>query len=176
VESGHSGGLVNQSGGVAIVAAGNLRQRDAQRRNRMTIPQWALLAFAVWTLLVLFGTVGVYRWSRILKGQVPISAWQADQSQGSEWYRRAMRAHVNCVENLPVFGAIVYCAAIAGARGNLLDTLALTVVAGRIGQTTVHLSVTQTNAAASLRFSFFLLQVLSMFGMAALAARTAAPF
>jgi uncharacterized MAPEG superfamily protein len=140
----------------------------------MTIPQWALLAFAVWTLLVLFGTVGVYRWTRILTGRVPISAWQADQPQGSEWYRRAMRAHVNCVENLPVFGAIVYCATVAGARGSLLDALAGIVVACRVAQTAVHLSVPQTNAAASLRFSFFLVQVLGMFGMAVLAARSAA--
>ena len=27
----------------------------------MTIPQWALLGFAIWTLLVLFATVSVYR-------------------------------------------------------------------------------------------------------------------
>jgi hypothetical protein len=73
----------------------------------MTVPQWALLGFAVWTLLVLFGTVGVYRWSRILTGRVRISEWQADVPQGSEWYLRAMRAHMNCVENLPVFAAIV---------------------------------------------------------------------
>lgn len=140
----------------------------------MTIPQWSLFGFAVWTLLVLFGTVGVYRWSRILTGQVAISAWQADLPQGSEWYRRAMRAHANCVENLPVFGVIVYCATVAGARGGLLDALAMVVLAARIGQTTVHLSVAQTNAPASLRFGFFLVQVLSMFGMAILAATSAA--
>jgi uncharacterized MAPEG superfamily protein len=140
----------------------------------MTIPQWALLGFAVWTLLVLLGTVGVYRWSRILTGQVPISAWQADLPQGSEWYRRAMRAHVNCVENLPVFGAAVYCATLAGAQGSLLDAFALIVLIARIGQTTVHLSVAQTNAAASLRFGLFLVQVLSTFGIAILAATSAA--
>jgi uncharacterized MAPEG superfamily protein len=139
----------------------------------MTIPQWAVLAFAVWTLVVLFATVGVYRWSRILTGRVSISEWQADISQGSEWYRRAMRAHVNCVENLPVFGAIVYCATSADARGTLLDLLALAVLAARIAQTIIHLSVAQTNAAASARFGFFLIQALSMLGMAAIAAGTA---
>ena len=50
----------------------------------MTMPQWALLGSAVWTLLVLFGTVGVYRWSRILTGRVRISEWQADLPQGSD--------------------------------------------------------------------------------------------
>ena len=139
----------------------------------MTIPQLALLGFAVWTVLVLFATVGVYRWARILTGRTAISEWQADLAQGGEWYRRAMRAHVNCVENLPVFGAIVYCATIAGARGSLLDLLALSVLVARVAQTTVHLSVTQTNAAASLRFFFLLVQVLSMLAMAALTASAA---
>jgi hypothetical protein len=35
----------------------------------VSIPVLALLAFAVWTLLLLFGSVGVYRWSRILSGR-----------------------------------------------------------------------------------------------------------
>lgn len=34
----------------------------------MTIPILAILAFATWTLLLLFGSVGVYRWRRILTG------------------------------------------------------------------------------------------------------------
>jgi hypothetical protein len=29
----------------------------------MPIPVWVLLGFAAWTLLILFTTVGVYRWS-----------------------------------------------------------------------------------------------------------------
>ena len=32
----------------------------------MPIPVWVLLGFAAWTLIILFTTVGVYRWSRIL--------------------------------------------------------------------------------------------------------------
>ncbi len=140
----------------------------------MTTPQWALLGFAAWTLLVLLGTIGVYRWSRILTGRTPISEWQADVPQGSEWYRRAMRAHMNCVENLPVFAATVFCVTAAGAEGNLVNVLAIGVVTARICQTTVHLAFTQTNTAASLRFAFFFVQVLCLFGMAALAAMTAA--
>jgi hypothetical protein len=31
----------------------------------VTVPLWALLGFATWTVLLLLGTVGVYRWSRI---------------------------------------------------------------------------------------------------------------
>ena len=66
----------------------------------MPIPVWVLLGFAAWTLLILFATVGVYRWSRILTGRTAIATWRAAEQQGSEWYRRAMRAHINCLENL----------------------------------------------------------------------------
>jgi MAPEG family len=62
-----------------------------------------LLGFAAWTLLTLFTTIGVYRWIRILTGRAAIAEWRADEVQGSEWYRRALRAHMNCVENLPVY-------------------------------------------------------------------------
>jgi uncharacterized MAPEG superfamily protein len=111
----------------------------------MTIPQWALLGFAVWTLLVLFGTVGVYRWSRILTGQTRISEWQADLPQGSDWYQRAMRAHMNCVENLPVFTAIVVCATATGADSRLLDLQAGAILVARICQTTVYLAWTPSD-------------------------------
>jgi uncharacterized MAPEG superfamily protein len=126
----------------------------------------ALLGFAVWTLLVLFGTVGVYRWSRILTGRVRISEWQADQPQGSEWYQRAMRAHMNCVENLPVFAAVVLCATVTGADSRLLDLLAGAILVARIFQTTVHLAFTPSDAAASVRFAFFFVQALCMLAMA----------
>ena len=74
----------------------------------MTVPVWMLVGFAVWTVLLLLATVGVYRWSRILTGRLPIRSFRADQVEGADWYIRAMRAHANCVENLPVFGAIVF--------------------------------------------------------------------
>ncbi len=139
----------------------------------MTVPQWALLGFAVWTLMVLLGPVGVYRWSRILTGRAAISEWQADLVQGSDWYRRAMRAHMNCVENLPVFAAIVLCASFAGARGPLIDWSAAGVLAARIVQTTIHLAFAPSNPAASARFGFFFLQVIFMVVIAVETAITA---
>jgi len=51
----------------------------------MTIPLWVLLGYAAWTLLTLFTTVGVYRWSHILTGHTAIAEWRADEVQGSEW-------------------------------------------------------------------------------------------
>jgi hypothetical protein len=50
-----------------------------------------LLGFAAWTLLTLFVTVGISRWSRILTGCATITEWRADLPQGSDWYERAMQ-------------------------------------------------------------------------------------
>src|SRR6188474_1318009 len=100
----------------------------------MTIPVWMLLGFATWTALLLLFTIGIYRWTRIFSGTVPIRDFPADASGGAEWYRRATRAHANCIENLPVFGAIVVVAAAVGARGAALDALRVVLLCARIGQ------------------------------------------
>jgi len=127
----------------------------------MSIPVWVLLGFAVWTLLLLLGTVGVYRWSRILTGRVPIRDFKADAVEGDDWYKRAMRAHANCVENLPVLAAIVVALQASGTTGRSVDGAALLVLAARIPQSLVHVCFVQNNAAVSVRFAFFLPQILA---------------
>jgi MAPEG family len=94
----------------------------------MNVPVLVLLSFAAWTLLTLFGSVGVYRWSRILTRRASIAEWRADAPQGSEWYQRAMRAHMNCVENLPIFGALVIALMATGLQRPSIDALSLTLL------------------------------------------------
>jgi uncharacterized MAPEG superfamily protein len=124
----------------------------------VTVPAWMLLGFATWTLLLLLLTVGVYRWSRIFAGRVPIRNFPADASGGEDWYRRATRAHANCIENLPVFGAIVFGLYVANVASPLVDTLAATVLAARIVQSMVHVCFVHTNTVASVRFTFYFVQ------------------
>jgi uncharacterized MAPEG superfamily protein len=118
-----------------------------------------LLGFAAWTVLLLLATVGVYRWSRILTGRMAIRNFRADQVEGAEWYKRAMRAHANCVENLPVFGAIVIALYIGNVGGALVDRLAAAILVARIMQSLVHVCFVQTNALVSVRFGFFFVQI-----------------
>jgi uncharacterized MAPEG superfamily protein len=84
-----------------------------------------------------------------------------------------MRAHLNCVENLPVYGAIVLVIVVSGAQSAMLDILALTLMGARVAQTLIHVSREQTNLLASLRFAFFFLQLICMLWMAALVVRHA---
>ncbi len=141
----------------------------------MPVPVWVLLGFASWTLLTLFTTVGWYRWSRILTGRAQISEFRAEAAQGDEWYRRAMRAHANCLENLPVYGAIVVAMLAAGVRAQSLDALAIVLLAARVCQTVTHIAFDPTNAVVSVRFGFFFTQAVCMISMAIIVAVRALP-
>ena len=135
----------------------------------MTLPLVSLLGFATWTLVVLAATVGVHRWSLILTRRARINAFPPDAPTGPGWYQRATRAHLNCVENLPVFGAIVLVATLVGRHGRLLDALSVAVLGARVCQTLIHVSFVQTERAVSFRFSFFTVQLVAMLWMAVLA-------
>jgi uncharacterized MAPEG superfamily protein len=125
----------------------------------MTIPQWALLGFATWTLLLLVATVGVYRWGMILFRGARVGSFRSDQLEGAGWYQRGVRAHANCTENLPVFAAIVFVISATRVGGEVVDTLCLLVLAARVCQSLVHLSHTQTDAWVAVRFFFFSVQL-----------------
>jgi uncharacterized MAPEG superfamily protein len=129
-----------------------------------------LLGFAAWTLPFLFTTVGVYRWSRILTGRTAIPAWRADEQRGDEWYRKAIRSHLNCMENLPVYTAIVAAILAAHVTSPILDALAITFLVARICHSSIHLLVEQTNTVAAMRFAFFLVQAMGMIAMGILVA------
>jgi uncharacterized MAPEG superfamily protein len=131
-------------------------------KDFLSVPLWVLLGFAAWTLATLTFSVGVYRWSRIFTGRASVSEWRADRQQGSEWYQRAMRAHQNCVENLPVYTALVVALLASGTSGAIIDGLALAILVARVCQTLVHLCLRQTDLVASARFIFFLVQVVAM--------------
>jgi len=129
----------------------------------MTLPVWMLLGFAAWTALLLLFTVGIYRWTRIFTGRVAIRNFPADASGGEEWYRRATRAHANCIENLPVFGAIVFGLQVGHVTGPLVDALAVTVLIARVLQSSVHVGFTHSNTVASFRFGFYFVQFICFF-------------
>lgn len=134
----------------------------------MTFPVWMLLAFALWTVSLLLFTIGIYRWTRILTGRVEIKNFRADNAQGDNWYSRAMRAHANCIENLPVFGAIVFALYASDLSGGLINVLATIVVLARIGQSIIHVAIVQTNTVAFIRFIFFFTQLICFVGLAAI--------
>ena len=139
----------------------------------MSIPIWMLLGFAAWTVLFLLSTIGVYRWNRILTGQTPIKEFRADQVEGADWYRRSMRAHANCIENLPVFGSVVFALYVSQLSGATISYLCITVLVARVMQSLVHVCLEQTNTVAAMRFIFYFVQIVCFVTLIAMVVRHA---
>jgi uncharacterized MAPEG superfamily protein len=126
-----------------------------------------LLGFAIWTALVLICTIGLYRLSRVFTGRAGMASFPADAPEGAAWYLRAMRAHANCVENLPLFAVVVFALYASGISSQATDVMAAIVLAARVVQSVVHVSTVQTDRIVSVRFTFFLAQLLCFLGIAA---------
>ena len=135
----------------------------------MTIPQWTLLGFAAWTLALLVATVGVYRWGNILFANARIASFRSDALDGADWYQRGTRAHANCIENLPVFGAIVFVITAMGLQGPVVDALCIAILLARVIQSTVHVSLAQTDAIVAVRFSFYSVQLVCFIALIVMA-------
>jgi uncharacterized membrane protein YecN with MAPEG domain len=140
----------------------------------MTLSLWMLLAFAAWTFTVLLVGIGVRRWTLILTGSAELTSFPADTPHGGVAYRRAVRAHANCVENLPVFAAIVLVAAAAGLNPRGFAALSVVVMTARVLQTLTHALLPETNRTVALRFGLFFTQVVAMVAMAVELAAAAA--
>ncbi|MCH8348207.1 MAG: MAPEG family protein [Proteobacteria bacterium] len=134
----------------------------------MTTPLWVLLGFAMWTIVMVL-QIGFHRWKSFFAGTVPKGGFPSDVPPEHGWYRRAMQAHRNCVENLVVYGAIVVVLTVRGLDTPLLDNLALAVIAGRILQSLVHVFLEQTRQIVLVRFSFYFVQLASMIWMGVIA-------
>jgi uncharacterized MAPEG superfamily protein len=66
---------------------------------------------------------------------------RADVPQGNEWYQRAMRAHMNCVENLPIYTAVVVALVATHMQSATIDRLAVALMIARVAQTFTHIAL-----------------------------------
>jgi uncharacterized MAPEG superfamily protein len=116
---------------------------------------FALVGYAAWTL-VLLGGIAVLRSSLTLSGRREANSFGVDGSDVSEFSNRLCRAHANCYESLPIFGALVLAALVTG-HGGITDALAPWVLAARVGQSVTHL-ISTSSQAVLVRFGFFSVQ------------------
>ena len=125
-------------------------------------PIVALILFAAWTLFLVFTSVN-WRLFEILRG-VPANSWTRGKAKESPaWVTRCEHAHMNCLENLPIF-AVIVLAAYGLQQTPAILALAPIVLAARIGQSVVHL-IGVSHWLVLLRAAFFTVQVLLMFLM-----------
>jgi uncharacterized MAPEG superfamily protein len=86
---------------------------------------------------------------------------------GTDTYWRLNRAHLNCIENLPIFGVVVLTAHAAGVD---VGSLAAGVLAARIAQSLAHLSSGRSRVIL-VRGTFFVVQLVLILAMLVLTAR-----
>lgn len=124
----------------------------------MTVGLYCLLGFGLWTILIVVLGIGRIRLTQVLVGEAKATDFPADVAHGSPGYRRILRAHANCVENLPLFGAVTLTAAITGRHGGMFDTLPIVYLGARVCQSTTHIA-SGSAMAINVRFSFFVVQL-----------------
>ena len=129
----------------------------------MTTPLWCLLGFVAWTLVLLVA-IAFARVGAVLTGVKKANEFPSGVPHGGDGYWRLNRAHMNCLENIPMFGSVVLVAAVAGIHAPILGTLAKTYLGARIGQSLSHVA-SGSVIAVNVRFTFFLVQVGCLVGM-----------
>lgn len=123
----------------------------------------ALLWFTVLTLAVMFVYVN-YRVVLVLGMKKKANEWTRGQpNDDPAFITRAHHAHLNCVENLPIFAIIVLVANALG-KNPVVDAVACYFLAARLAQTTVHL-ISTSPTMVFIRANLFIVQVALCFWM-----------
>ena len=117
----------------------------------------ALVAFAAWTALLVFGLANL-RLVYAIRTKKALNSFSPAGDDLEGLPQRWTRAHLNCLEFLPIFGAVAL-SAVALGKTAITDPLAMVVLYARIGQSVVHLIGT-TVPLVFVRAAFFVVQLL----------------
>jgi uncharacterized MAPEG superfamily protein len=119
---------------------------------------FALLGLVAWTVLLVLLLVN-QRGLLVMSGRMKVNAFAADGSNTPGTFgQRLVRAHANCVENVPLFCAVLLYAMVT-QQTVITDPLAPTLLVARIVQSVVHLLSTSA-LAVWVRFAAFLVQLI----------------
>lgn len=116
-----------------------------------------LVGFAVWTIVLVL-CIGIWRVMNVLAGKGGPGAFPGGVKHGSEAYWRLNRAHMNCVENLPVFAVLAFAGLQLGVADMNYAWAAHIVLAARIVQSLIHIA-SGAAIAVTLRFLAFGVQI-----------------
>jgi uncharacterized MAPEG superfamily protein len=116
----------------------------------------SLTGFLAWSLALLV-VMELIRCKLVLTGAIPSNGFRPDNSNLSPFMQRLARAHLNCLEGLPIFGGLMLVA-LATDRGHVTDSLAPVLFGARVVQSTIHL-ISVSNFAVQARFTAFAVQM-----------------
>lgn len=130
----------------------------------MTTPIYALMGFVFWTVFLVLAIGGV-RVLQVMKGEAAANGFPSGQPHGGDAYWRLNRAHMNAVENLPLFASVVLAGHVTGLTNGTFATLAQVYVIARVLQSLIHVS-SGSVVAVNLRFTCFVVQIGCLLTMA----------
>jgi uncharacterized MAPEG superfamily protein len=126
----------------------------------------ALVLYAIWAIALVL-MVGADRVLMVLRSKAKADSFTPGMQHGPDSYWRINRAHMNTVENLPIFAAIVLSGWAVGMETATFNKLATVVVCARIVQSVIHIA-SGSVTAISFRFFAFGVQLVCEIWMAAL--------
>ena len=126
----------------------------------MSAPLVALAGYAGWTLLLVLTTVSARVFAIIGGSDIPLNKFAPGGEDLPGFGQRVTRAHLNCVENLPVFAAVVAAAGFSEQFGVMEGTV-MFILYARIAQSSIHL-ISSALPMALMRGTLFSVQVLLM--------------
>jgi uncharacterized MAPEG superfamily protein len=115
-----------------------------------------LAGFIAWSLFLLV-LMEVIRSKLVLTKAVAANGFNPENSNLSPFMQRLARAHANCIEGLPIFGALMLIAVVAG-KTSITDPLAYIFLFARILQSVIHL-ISLSALAVTFRFTAFAVQL-----------------
>jgi uncharacterized MAPEG superfamily protein len=124
----------------------------------------ALVFYALWAIALVLMVAGD-RVLLVLKGEAKITEFSPGVPHGTDSYWRINRAHMNTLENLPIFGAVVLSGWAIGLETLLFNRLAVIVVCARVVQSVIHI-LSGSAPAINLRFAAYGVQLVCIIWMA----------
>lgn len=116
----------------------------------------ALVLYIGWFLLLLIGIAATRVHASIVHGKA-VNSFATDGRDVSLFSARLCRAHANAYESFPFIGGLLLLALATGST-EITNPLALTLLAGRLAQSCVHVWSVR-RIAVTVRFAFFVVQV-----------------
>ncbi|MBM9592878.1 MAPEG family protein [Leptospira sp. 201903075] len=118
-----------------------------------------LIGFTLWTL-GLGVSLTSFRSVLVLLGKKKSNEFPAGIQHGTDFNWRLNRAHLNSLENLPLFLAVVFLTANLGMIDSFVNQAGIVILGARVLQSLTHLISTSV-LAVNIRFTFYTIQIVT---------------
>lgn len=125
----------------------------------MNYPLWVLAVYIAWAMLILM-SMFIARTRHLASGGSYADFGKQDSSL---LIYRLSRAHLNCLENLPLYIGVVVIIQARGVSNTIIDAFCFLYIVFRVAHSLIHI----LNINPILRFGCLLGQIVCLFGLLA---------